>query len=78
MLGVHVYGIAEEHQLHEGDADHHGEGEPVAAHLHEFLAHHGHEPAQGKDAAGHGYLIPLWVIRLMNTSSSLVFTSRHW
>ena len=39
---------AEEHELHERHAEHHAEGEPVAAHLHEFLDDDGPESSGGE------------------------------
>ena len=37
-------GVSEEHQLDRGDAQHHREGEPVPAELHQLLPQHGPEP----------------------------------
>jgi len=39
MLRVGVDGKTEQHQLDQGNPDHHAEGEPVAAHLDELLHH---------------------------------------
>ena len=50
-LRVGVDGVAEQHQLHHRHADHHREGEPVAAQLHEFLREHGEEAVQGEHGA---------------------------
>ncbi len=70
-----VDGVAEQQELHHGDEQHHGEGQPVAAQLHELLDEHGPRarrggrPQQGLDA-DHWKLSCDWLIRLMNTSSS--------
>jgi hypothetical protein len=47
-LGIHVDGVAEEHELHHRHADHHGESEAVAAHLHELLHEHRRESVEGE------------------------------
>jgi hypothetical protein len=51
VLGVGVDGKTKKYELQNGNADHHGEGEAVAAHLDEFLDHHGPEAPPGKFVA---------------------------
>ena len=46
--GVGIDGEAEQHQLHDGNRDHHGEGHAVATHLDEFLHQNRQEPADRK------------------------------
>jgi len=46
MLRVGIDGVAENHELHQRDAKHHGEGQPVAAHLDELLERHRVKPSQ--------------------------------
>ena len=50
MLRVRIDGVAEEDELHQRHADHHQEGQPVPAHLDEFLHHDRPEPA-GRELA---------------------------
>ena len=45
-LGVVVDGKAEEHELHDGNAEHHGEGQAVAAKLERLLVDHGKQPVE--------------------------------
>jgi len=44
MMRVGVDGIAEQQELQDRHAEHHGEGQPVAAKLPHFLGDHGREP----------------------------------
>lgn len=46
MTGVGIDGEAEEHELNDGQADHHAEGDAVAPHLDELFPEHGDEAAQ--------------------------------
>jgi hypothetical protein len=48
MMRVAVDGVAEQHQLHDGHAQHHREGQAVASQLHELLAQYRHDAAPGK------------------------------
>ena len=49
-LRIVVDGVAEQHQLHQRHAQHHGEGDAVAPHLDEFLDQQRAEPGEGEDA----------------------------
>ena len=71
-LGVVVDGKAEEDELHDRHAEHHGEGQPVAAQLQGFLDDHGHEAAEkshGASPQAASALSRAWPIRWMKTSS---------
>ena len=48
VLGVGVDGVSEQRQLHDGDADDHGEGEAVAPELEKFLEDDAPPPRKGK------------------------------
>ena len=70
-----VDGIAEQHELHQRDGDDGGEGDAVAAKLHELLADHGADPPPeaAADEIGeraHDTLSLACAISPMNTSSS--------
>jgi hypothetical protein len=69
VFGIGVDGEAEEDELHHRDADHHAEGEPVAAHLDEFLGNDGPEPPEAELAGLHLKLSRALSMRLMKTSS---------
>jgi hypothetical protein len=47
---IGIDGKAEQHQLHDRQPDHHGEGDAVAPHLDEFLHQHGQEPGNREQA----------------------------
>ena len=49
VLRIVVDGEAEQHQLHQRHAEHHGEGDAVAPHLDEFLHQQRAEPGEGED-----------------------------
>ena len=51
---IGVDGIAEQGQLNDGNADHHGEGQTVAQHLDEFLHQHGAEAGRREAPLAHG------------------------
>ena len=70
-LGVGVDGEAEQHELHDGHDEHHGEGQPVAAELQRLLDDHGPEPGEEIAHAASSALSCAWPIRWMNTSSSV-------
>ena len=70
MLGVGVDRVAEQGQLHQRDAHHHREGEPVPAHLDELLGDHGEQAREREPAVVHAKLSREPPIRWMNTSSS--------
>ena len=53
VFRVHVDGIAEQDQLHDGDAEHDREGETVPADLDRFLHENGPDAAEGVQQAGH-------------------------
>ncbi len=86
-LGVGVDGVAEQDELDDRDAEHHGEGDAVAPHLHEFLREHRAEADEKKAhhaaalacaafdhlAARTGFGAPFAApMKWMNTSSRLV------
>ena len=53
VLWIGIDCIAEKDELHHGDAEHHREGQPVAAHLDKFLADHRAEPVK-RETLSHG------------------------
>ena len=52
LLGVGVDRVAEQDQLHQRHADHHGEGQAIAPHLDEFLDQDRPEATPGQGRAG--------------------------
>src|SRR5215216_4753757 len=73
MMRVGVDRITEQHELHDGHAEHHGEGQPVAAKLLDLLDHDGAQSAPEAAAPHHapGALSCAFPMRWMNTSSSV-------
>ena len=68
---VCIDGIAEQEELHDGNADHHAEGQAVAQHLDEFLAQNGENARE----AIHRKLSSAPVISQIKASSSPVFAA---
>src|SRR5262249_12366978 len=74
MLGIGVYRITEQEQLHHRQRDDQTQSHRIATHLDPFLAQHGQKASPGKcvhDA------VFVWLSRWMNTSSSRGSTSRQ-
>ncbi len=70
-LRIVVDGVAEQHELHQRHAEHHGEGDAVAPHLDEFLHQERAEPGEGEDRV-HAMLSFDAAMNWMKTSSRLV------